>query len=114
MGGKCAMAAECRNQDPARKGNIARIVSAFDLVFCLFFTKNGLFHFKRYQAEWSKLEDWSNAEYPTSSPVALVASLATSAPKKLLPKNDNVDPNIALSTPLDKSSRSFTNKDVAL
>ena len=37
MGGKCAMAAECRNQDPARKGNIARIVSAFDLVFCFFF-----------------------------------------------------------------------------
>jgi hypothetical protein len=67
-----------------------------------------------YQAEWSKLDNWSNAEYPTSSPVALVASIATAAPKKLLSKSDKVDPNIALNASLEKSSRTFTNKDVAL
>jgi len=56
-------------------------------------------------------------EYPNSSPVGLVASLATAAPapaKKLLPKSDTVDPNVALSTPLESTTRSFSSKDVAL
>jgi hypothetical protein len=85
--------------------------------FLLLFSSLQLFTvYGRYQTEWAKLDDWTGAENPTSSPVALVASIATSAApaKKLLPKSDSVDPNVALNAPLDSFTRTFTSKDVAL
>ncbi len=67
-----------------------------------------------YKSQWGKLEDWSKPQYPNGADIALVAGLATAPAKKIMPKSDNVDPNVALNAPLDRSVRTFSQKDVAL